>query len=93
MEIEEGVIWVYGVGEDGLKAFTDFGIESLTELVRMYRERPELLKRGRPNNLIRLAYAGCLRPAQRSRPSSPWGQKPTNDTCVAPALEVPQPSD
>jgi len=26
MEIEEGVIWVYGVGEDGIQAFTDFGI-------------------------------------------------------------------
>ena len=29
MEIEDGVIWVCGVGEDGLLAFTDFGIESL----------------------------------------------------------------
>ena len=28
MEIEDGVIWVYGVGEDGILAFTDFGIES-----------------------------------------------------------------
>lgn len=25
MEIEDGVIWVYGVGEDGVQAFTDFG--------------------------------------------------------------------
>lgn len=24
LEIEDGVIWVYGVGEDGVKAFTDF---------------------------------------------------------------------
>ena len=24
MEIEDGVIWVYGVGEDGIQAFTDF---------------------------------------------------------------------
>src|SRR5215467_10304451 len=28
MEIEDGVIWVYGVGEDGVLAFTDFGIEN-----------------------------------------------------------------
>lgn len=38
MEIEDGVIWVYGVGEDGVLAFTDFGIENLIELVRMYKE-------------------------------------------------------
>jgi DNA modification methylase len=25
MEIEDGVIWLYGVGEDGVMAFTDFG--------------------------------------------------------------------
>ena len=34
MEIEDGVIWVYGVGEDGVQAFTDFGIENLIELIR-----------------------------------------------------------
>jgi hypothetical protein len=39
-EIEDGVIWLYGVGEDGVQAFTDFGIENLIELVRMYKERP-----------------------------------------------------
>jgi hypothetical protein len=27
MEIEDGVIWVYGVGQDGVLAFTDFGID------------------------------------------------------------------
>jgi hypothetical protein len=26
MEVEDGVMWVYGVGEDGEMAFTDFGI-------------------------------------------------------------------
>lgn len=45
MEIEDGVIWVYGVGEDGVKAFTDFGIENLIELIRFYKENPGLLKR------------------------------------------------
>jgi hypothetical protein len=38
MEIEDGVIWVYGVGEDGILAFTDFGIECLSD-------DPTLLKR------------------------------------------------
>ena len=45
MEIEDGVIWVYGVGEEGVLAFTDFGIESLIELVKMHKENPTLLKR------------------------------------------------
>ena len=45
MEIEDGAIWVYGVGEDGVQAFTDFGIENLIELVRFYKENPELLRR------------------------------------------------
>jgi hypothetical protein len=30
-DIEDGGIWVYGVGEDGVMAFTDFGIESLID--------------------------------------------------------------
>ena len=40
MEIEDGVIWVYGVGEDGVMAFTDFGIENLIELIKMHKEIP-----------------------------------------------------
>ena len=46
MEIEDGVIWVYGIGEGGVQAFTDFGIENLIELVRIYKENPTWLKRG-----------------------------------------------
>ncbi len=45
MDIEDGVIWVYGVGEDGVMAFTDFGIENLIDLIKMYKEDPTLLKR------------------------------------------------
>jgi hypothetical protein len=45
MEIEDGVIWVYGVGDDGVLAFTDFGIENLIDLIKMYKEDPTLLKR------------------------------------------------
>jgi hypothetical protein len=57
MEIEDGVIWVYGVGEDGVLAFTDFGIENLVELVRVYKQYPELLRRADPP----AAYAGRIR--------------------------------
>jgi hypothetical protein len=45
MDIEDGVIWVYGVGEDGVMAFTDFGIENLIDLIKIYKEDPTLLKR------------------------------------------------
>jgi hypothetical protein len=37
MENEDGVICVYGVGEDGVQAFTDPGIENLIELIRTKR--------------------------------------------------------
>ena len=45
MEIEDGVIWVYGVGEDGVQALTDLGIENLIELIKFYKENPGLLGR------------------------------------------------
>ena len=45
MEVEDGVIWVYGVGEDGILAFTNFGIENLIELVKVYKKNPGLLTR------------------------------------------------
>jgi hypothetical protein len=40
MEIEDGVIVVYGIGEDGVLAFTDFGIENLRDLVQMHKDNP-----------------------------------------------------
>ncbi len=48
MEVEDGVIWVDGVEEDGVRAFTDFGIENLIELIRLYKENPTWLKRRQP---------------------------------------------
>ncbi|MGP0095194.1 MAG: hypothetical protein ACLPKB_35365 [Xanthobacteraceae bacterium] len=45
MEIEDGVIWVYGVGEDGVMAFTDFGIENLVDLIKMHKDRTLLNRR------------------------------------------------
>jgi len=38
MDTEDGVIWVYGVGDDGALAFTDFGIETLVELIEIHKE-------------------------------------------------------
>jgi hypothetical protein len=45
MDIEDGVIWVYGVDDDGVMAFTDFGIENLTNLIKIHKDDPTLLKR------------------------------------------------
>jgi hypothetical protein len=33
MEPEDGCLWVHGVGEDGVPAFTEFGIECLKEII------------------------------------------------------------
>ena len=45
MQPEDGLIWVYGIGDDGVMAFTDFGIETLTELIKIHKDDPTLLKR------------------------------------------------
>lgn len=45
MEINDGVIWVYGIGEDGVMPFTDLGIETLMELIRIRKDDPKLLRR------------------------------------------------
>ncbi len=42
MEPEDGVIRVYGLGEDRILAFTDEGIEELKNLLEMRREDMEL---------------------------------------------------
>ena len=34
---EDGCLWVYGIGEDGVPAFSDFGIENLQDLIRHQR--------------------------------------------------------
>ena len=44
MDTEDGVIWVYGLGEDGVMAFTDFGIETLIELIKIHKDDPTLLE-------------------------------------------------
>ena len=38
MEPEDGVIWVQRLDDERVMAFTDFGVESLVELIKIYRE-------------------------------------------------------
>lgn len=47
MEPEDGLIWVYGTGEtaEGVMAFTDFGLENLDDLIKIYKADPHLLTR------------------------------------------------
>jgi hypothetical protein len=40
---EDGCLRVYGVGEDGLPAFTQFGVERLKEIIRELRAAGEAL--------------------------------------------------
>jgi hypothetical protein len=45
MDEEDGLIWVYGPRDDSVMAFTDFGIDTLTDLIKIYKADPLLLKR------------------------------------------------
>jgi hypothetical protein len=45
MDQEDGLIWVYGLGDDGVMAFTDFAIETLIGLIEIHKANPDLLKR------------------------------------------------
>jgi hypothetical protein len=45
MDVEDGVIWIRGRGEDAIMAFTDFGIETLIDLIKIHKDDLTLLKR------------------------------------------------
>lgn len=45
MDPEDGCVTVYGVGDESIAAFTPFGVENLTELVKMHKAHPDLLRR------------------------------------------------
>lgn len=44
MDQEDGVIWVYSRGDEGVMAFTDFGIETLVDLIEIHKANPDILK-------------------------------------------------
>jgi hypothetical protein len=45
MDEEDGLIWVYGPSDESVMAFTDFGIDTLTGIIEIYKADPDLLKR------------------------------------------------
>jgi hypothetical protein len=57
MDTEDGVIWVYGVNDDEVLAFTEFGIENLTHLIEMHREDPTILSKRCGGNTWRRGVA------------------------------------
>ena len=44
MEPEDGILWVYGLDEDGIKAFTAEGVGELRRLLAIHREDPDALR-------------------------------------------------
>ncbi len=38
-DTEHGVIWVYDLDNDGVMAFTDFGIKNLVELIKIHKDQ------------------------------------------------------
>jgi len=45
MDPEDGRLSVWGPGDESITAFTDFGIENLAEIVRIYKNNPALMAR------------------------------------------------
>jgi hypothetical protein len=51
MDTEDGQLWVVGVGEDGVMAFTDDGIENLKELIAIHKDTPASSKNAAKRSL------------------------------------------
>ena len=47
MDTEDGQLWIVGVGEDGVMAFTDDGIENLTNLIAIHKDDPSIIEKRR----------------------------------------------
>ena len=47
MDTEDGQLWVVGVGEDGVMAFTDDGIENLKNLIAIHKADPSIIQKHR----------------------------------------------
>ena len=62
MEPEDGVIWVQGLDDESIMAFTDFGVESLVDLIKIRRETIRREERSnQPRAPAPAAHAGRLR--------------------------------
>ena len=50
MDPEDGRLTVLGPGEEAITAFTSDGVDNLTELVKMVKADPDLLRRYTPSD-------------------------------------------
>ena len=48
MDPEDGRLIVFGPGEEAIMAFTHYGVDNLTELVKMVKADPDLLRHYTP---------------------------------------------
>jgi hypothetical protein len=61
MDLEDGLIWVYGPDDDGVMAFTDFGIETRANSSRSTNSILSYSSASTRRNRLAAAYAECLR--------------------------------
>jgi hypothetical protein len=47
MDQEDGRLWVVGVGENGVMAFTDDGIDVLKDLITIHKDDPSIIEKRR----------------------------------------------
>ena len=61
---EDGCLWVYGIGEDGVTAFTEYGIECLRQIIADERAAgrapPQVRPPGRRRLQVLFPTAPCL---------------------------------
>src|SRR5271155_5278516 len=73
MEPEDGLIWVLSLGDESVMAFTDDGVDSLVELIKIHREtKPREECCSRPRAPAPAAYAERL---PCTRPSTQWKRR------------------
>ena len=56
---EDGCLRVYGVGEDGVTAFTDYGIECLKQIIADERAPERRRPRSNRRNSAPAVFTGC----------------------------------
>ena len=59
MAPEDGCLWVYGVGEEGVPAFTERGIECLKQIISDERRPEERRHRSNRRNRAAAVFTAC----------------------------------
>jgi len=84
MDQADGLIWLYGVGEESIMAFTDCGIETLTDLIQIYKADPHLLNRSTDQSEWDCGLRRMLTVLLRSRAVVTWNRHDRTGTlCVS----------